>query len=478
MSEGAGAHGDAEEAVFSWLGAQLDSGARALRSAWEALVHERGLLPDLSHEERTREGDLVWQAWRDLLSRDRRHEALAQVCRVAERNMRLGRTIEETLGTFLAMRDAFRRHLFRASARSAWRLQLAVPLLFEERAQELMVCLAVACCDERERLVRRRMQVLVEAGMLLAADQSLDTVLQRVADLACGILGAESAALAVVGGEAGGGDAVRWVTAKREGGGEGAASVDGGAESFVRALPQRPVALTGATRDPRDAGLSVDGSTVLSFLAVPIRCHGHSFGNLYLAGKEDGLAFSEEDEALAAIFAAQAAAAIDNARRAEQAQLLADARRRERQQGELLQRVIAAQEEERKRVARELHDHTGQSLTSLLLGLRSVERAKSLQEARDRAADLRAHAERALDELHHLAFELRPSVLDDLGLVAALQRYAEEFARRTGVRLEVALDSFENRSLPPAVVPAGTGRQEMSAAEGVSVNVIYFRVLM
>jgi signal transduction histidine kinase len=123
----------------------------------------------------------------------------------------------------------------------------------------------------------------------------------------------------------------------------------------------------------------------------------------------------------------------------------------DRQQAEVLQRVIAAQEEERKRIARELHDQTGQSLTSLMIGLRRLEAAQMPEEERQAIAELQQNANRALDELHHLIFELRPSVLEDLGLVVALQRYIEEFARRTGLRVETELDALAGVRLEPAV---------------------------
>lgn len=127
-----------------------------------------------------------------------------------------------------------------------------------------------------------------------------------------------------------------------------------------------------------------------------------------------------------------------------------ESQHRGRQHSELLQWVIAAQEEERKRVARELHDHTGQSLTSLLLGLRRLEAAETLEEARADIEQMRQHTARALDELHQLAFELRPSALDDLGLQVALQRYADDFARRTGIALEVQLNALSGIRLEPA----------------------------
>lgn len=130
---------------------------------------------------------------------------------------------------------------------------------------------------------------------------------------------------------------------------------------------------------------------------------------------------------------------------------LAESERRDRQHAEVLQRVIAAQEEERKRIARELHDHTGQWLTSLMIGLRRLEAKQMPEDERQALAELQRSANRALEELHHLIFELRPSVLDDLGLVVALQRYMEDFARRTGIHLEMELEALAGVRLEPAL---------------------------
>jgi two-component system sensor histidine kinase UhpB len=116
----------------------------------------------------------------------------------------------------------------------------------------------------------------------------------------------------------------------------------------------------------------------------------------------------------------------------------------------LSRQVLAAQEEERQRIARELHDETAQSLTSLLIGLRVIEKVTTPQELRSRISDLRAQTGRTLEEVRKMAVDLRPSALDDLGLVAALQGYTDEFARRSRASVEFQVSAMEER-LPDEV---------------------------
>ena len=118
--------------------------------------------------------------------------------------------------------------------------------------------------------------------------------------------------------------------------------------------------------------------------------------------------------------------------------------------GELLHRLFRVQEEERARIARDLHDEIGQHLTALLVGLRTVESASDLPEAITRARALRELGVLAHDEVRRLARGLRPGVIDEFGLQAAIDRLCEDFQRAHGVDVDfqVAPEACSNLTKP------------------------------
>jgi signal transduction histidine kinase len=132
-------------------------------------------------------------------------------------------------------------------------------------------------------------------------------------------------------------------------------------------------------------------------------------------------AFTDMDLRLAETFANRAAVAIELS---------------ERVQRETLRRTVAAQEAERRRLARELHDETGQALTSILLGLGSLEDSLDAPDARAAVKNVRDLVVQTLQEVRELAVELRPKVLDDFGLVPALERLTATRAEATGIEIE------------------------------------------
>ena len=143
---------------------------------------------------------------------------------------------------------------------------------------------------------------------------------------------------------------------------------------------------------------------------------------------------------IAEIFAGRAAVAVELSQR-----VASDA----------LRRVVAAQELERTRLARELHDETGQALTSILLSLRTVEEAAGdEQELHAAVAEVRELVRSTLQDVRQLAVELRPKVLDDFGLVAALERLTETFGEQTGMSVQFQQLLPTSDRLPPEVETA------------------------
>jgi PAS domain S-box-containing protein len=127
---------------------------------------------------------------------------------------------------------------------------------------------------------------------------------------------------------------------------------------------------------------------------------------------------------------------------------ITERKRAEAIRSRLLEQVISAQEDERGRIARELHDETGQSLTALLVGLRTLESAQSLEDAKLWAESLRTIVSLTLHEVGRLAWGLRPSVLDDLGLIATLERYATEYADSYAMTVDLKTTGFGTARLP------------------------------
>lgn len=119
--------------------------------------------------------------------------------------------------------------------------------------------------------------------------------------------------------------------------------------------------------------------------------------------------------------------------------------------GRLLHRLFDAQEQERARLARDLHDGLGQDLTALLVGLRTIEDAGDLATAGARARALRELAAAAHGEARRLARGLRPLLLEELGLVAALDRLREDFARAHSVTTTLESEVLPSGRLEPAV---------------------------
>lgn len=107
--------------------------------------------------------------------------------------------------------------------------------------------------------------------------------------------------------------------------------------------------------------------------------------------------------------------------------------------------IINAQEQERKRIARELHDETSQVLTSLLISLAVLEEAVTAPEAHSRIAETRMLAHQTLRAIRNLSIDLRPSALDDLGLLPALRWYVKEYQQKFPIEVDFDASGFKER---------------------------------
>jgi signal transduction histidine kinase len=107
---------------------------------------------------------------------------------------------------------------------------------------------------------------------------------------------------------------------------------------------------------------------------------------------------------------------------------------------ELSARLLRAQENERRSLARELHDEVGQSLSAILMETENAECAEDPREIREHLASVKTLAGKTVNEVRDLALLLRPSMLDDFGLVPALNWHAREMTKRTGLSVVVSAD--------------------------------------
>jgi signal transduction histidine kinase len=451
-----------------------------------------------------------------------------------------------------------------------------------------------------------RLRVLVEAGIALSSELSLDALLQKLVETAAQLTGARYAALGVI--DQTGIGLERFVTT----------GIDAETHAAIGDLPRgrgilgalireaHPLRLENLGDDPRSVGFPQSHPPMRSFLGVPILLRGTAYGNLYLTEKEGGVAFTDEDEELTQLLAAQAAVAIENTRlyetstrwlrhleslneigealageleldpllelvarrlrslinvrlvlialpepgrgglrvaavdgegsdayglvgmelelgtsktgrvlqrgRSERVDSVLDdpeidqqaARRMGvrsalyvplvvqarpigvviahdklgatpsftdddvrlteslatraaiavdlslRVSRDAVRRVVEAQELERARLARELHDETGQALTSILLGLKSLEDQVDSDEGRSAATELRDLVVSTLQDVRRLAVELRPAALDDFGLVPALERLRDTVSEQSAISVDVR-STLDDERLPKEI---------------------------
>ena len=304
----------------------------------------------------------------------------------------------------------------------------------------------------------RQLESLIEVGNALSGEIELPRVLQLVTDKVRELIGARAVFIAL---PSSGRLLIQAASGET-------------AESFVGAeLPTsaKSVRVLERRRSERVDSLIDDPEVDQEFtrrlgartgLFVPLIVRGQPIG-VVMAHDREGTdpRFTDQDLRLAETFAERAAVAADLSTRVAR---------------DALARVVDAQELERKRLARELHDETGQSLTSMLLALRAIEEAKTPDETREATDQLREQIVDTLHDVRRLAVELRPKALDDFGLVPALERLTTTFTEQTAIPVEFEAMLGDTRLAPAVetalyriVQEALTNVIKHSRASGVSV---------
>jgi signal transduction histidine kinase len=299
---------------------------------------------------------------------------------------------------------------------------------FTDEDEEVLTLLAgqAAVAIENARLYEasarwsRQLESLEEVGNALATETDLDRLLDLVVRRLRELLGARVVALALPSGS----DELRFAAVAGElSEGLVGETVSRSGSKSGRVLARRRSERVDSVIDDPEVHQEVSRRlSARTGMWVPLIARERVIGVLEIHDKEGPDArFSDDDLRLAETFAARAAVAVELSQRVAR---------------DAVRRVVEAQESERSRLARELHDETGQALTSILLGLKPLEEALADEPSRAALAELREHVVGALQDVRRLAVELRPAVLDDFGLVPALERLLDAFAEQTDIRVD------------------------------------------
>src|SRR5215831_19470132 len=295
---------------------------------------------------------------------------------------------------------------------------------FTDEDEDLLTLLAAqaAVAVENARLYEsatawsQQLESLNEVGAALVGELELEPLLDLVATRLRELIGARLVAIALPSGgslriaaaDGAGSDALETVETL-ENDSKTARVLERGRSERVDSLLEDPEV-------NQDVARRLDASTGLY---VPLRAREQTIGVLIAHDKLGrDPRFGSSDLRLAEQFALRASIAVDLSRRVAR---------------DSLRRVVAGQEVERRRLARELHDETGQALTSILLGLRALEDANTGIDV----DELRELVVATLQDVRRLAVQLRPKALDDFGLGPALERLVQTFSESSGIRVDL-----------------------------------------
>lgn len=179
---------------------------------------------------------------------------------------------------------------------------------------------------------------------------------------------------------------------------------------------------------------------IVGHVSIPLTTKARLVGQLNIAF-DHPRQISDNDIELLRTIGPQLAVTIENAR------LWDDIQNKELMLKKLLNNVVTAQEEERRRISRELHDEMGQNLTSLLIGLRVLENSEACGVKEDLIGGMAKTVSGMLSSIHDLTLELRPPMLDDLGLIPALTHYIMECPARLGLEVDYEVVGSSDRHL-------------------------------
>ena len=282
-----------------------------------------------------------------------------------------------------------------------------------------------------ERRLSAQLEALFEASMTITAELALDRVLQRIVDLARSLVAAKYAALGVPN-QTGALD--KFVTSgmtPEEVRAIGHLPVGKGLLGLLLREP-KPIRLRRVDDDPRSSGVSNHHPHMGSFLGVPIIFKGKLLGNLYLTDKIGAEEFSDQDEHLITMLAAQAAIAIENANLYKQVQRLA---------------VL----EERERIAMDLHDGIIQSIYAVGLTLEYVGLLfdESPVDARKRLQDAINGLNDVIRDIRNYILDLRPQRFQNKNLSAGLTDLVRAFKANTFIAVEVQTNDLADADLTP-----------------------------
>jgi signal transduction histidine kinase len=339
-----------------------------------------------------------------------------------------------------------------------------------------VVGLEVGLTVEREAAhdARMRMSGLVESGLALASELDLEDLLEQIVEAARTVLGGRYAALGVLNEEGSG--LARFITSGLSPEERRAIGAPPQGRGILGALIRdpRPLRLGRMADDPRSVGFPPNHPPMESFLGVPVALRGEVYGNLYV-GEKVGGEFSPEDEQLAQALAAQAAVAVQNARRYES----------ERARVHELQRIQEVGD-----AAREVGEGLLEALDLAQLLSLVTRRTRRLVDAQTAAVAVREEdglGIRSAHGLHALTLELLPPTADAEALQAAIREALPEMSveaiplvhgdRLLGALIAVGVAPFDAvagalmRSLAgQTVIALRVARRQSERLEGVRAS--------